>query len=106
MLCDRFRSSLCQFAPALLELEQGYVVGAIDQAHEQLAAATSPALVSLPGVTILPARRVVAQAAAAGRHRLLDVISRRAAVAGDLSRDRIATVEDAQPPVATQAELD
>src|SRR5262245_42471954 len=90
----------------LLEYEIGQVLGAVAELEVELAAASRPAPVGLPGVAVGVGRGVVAQAAGARRHGLLDLIDRRAAVAGDRLRGRRAADEDVQPVVAAQAELD
>src|SRR5262245_56471153 len=91
-------------AMLLLELEDGRMLGAVDEAHDQLAALPSPALLVLPGVAVLDGRRVVVEAAGAGRHGLLDVVELGAAAAGDRLRLGIARREDSQPKVPAQAE--
>src|SRR5262245_16971035 len=88
----------------LLEHEIGQVLGAVAELEVELAAAAGPALVGLPGVAVLPRRRIVAQAAGARCHRLLDLVGLRAA-AGDLLNLGVAAGEDVQPVVAAQAEF-
>src|SRR5262245_46337777 len=83
----------------LLEHEIGQVLAAVAELEVELAALPSPALVGLPGVVVLPGRRVIAQTAAAGRDRLLDLVDRRAAVAGHLLHLGVAAGEDVQPLV-------
>src|SRR5215212_6190155 len=90
----------------LAELEAGNVLAAVDQLENEVAAAAGPFLVGLPGVAVLATRRVVAQAARARRHGLLDLVLGRAAAAGDPLHLGVAAGEDVQPLVAAQAERD
>src|SRR5262245_29517917 len=94
---DGLRQAVSQ---RLFELEARDVIRAIGQLDDQLAAASSPALLGLPDVGVELGGRVVRQATGPRRHGLLDVVNRRAAVTGDLLRLGIAGGEDVQPLIA------
>src|SRR4051794_11037795 len=90
----------------LLEPEVGVLLATVVEGHGQPAAGAGPGLGRLPDVGVLASDRIVGQCGIPGAGSLLDVVDRRARVAGYLLRRRRSGGEDVQALVTTQAELD